>query len=433
MNVQNRLQLIHVMCIKLEGTSSRNDKEAIVESYRKMDSQLSSDITYVFEILAGQHKLGYTFIKPLYSKAIETIEDIRMFEDISIEEYLKPLYSIEDKSDSTIRHYCSRYYSMYRYLAPILNRWWKIGINKSQLAKLITSPMLAKKYEPGKHCVDKKEEYYITEKLDGNRCVAIYNFSIDEWEFVSRSGKALNVKFDMQRMPKGLVYDGEILSKQQIFNPGQRNFNSLSGAVNSKYGDKSDLIYNIFDIIDDVTPYKDRRAVLNSIHNDRAGVTSDTRILPLLAVLNQQAMESIDKLLEMVENWGGEGLMINVGSRKYEHKRTDALLKVKSVYTMDMKVIDIEYGTGKYCDAVGAIHCQAVDGNKVYCCRVGSGLSDDQRFNWVNRPENIIGKIVEVAYFSVSQDKNASGTNTYSLRFPRFKRIRTDKTTTSVD
>lgn len=433
MRILDRLQLMDRMCQELESTSSRNDKEAIVEFYRKKDSQLSSDITYMFEILAGQHKLGYTFIKPLCPKEMSLVEDGRLFEEISLEEYLKPLYSIDDKSELSIRNCCVRYYSVYKYLAPILNRWWKIGINKSQLAKTITSPMLAKKYEPGKHCIDKQDLYYITEKLDGNRCVAVFNFSIDKWEFVSRSGKTLNVQFDMIGMPKGLVYDGEILSKQQLFSPGQHNFNSLSGAVNSKYGDKSDLVYNIFDIVDDVTAYKDRRTALNSIQNDRAGVTSDVRILPLLAVLDYKAIDSLSELLTMVENWGGEGLMINLGSRKYEHKRTDALLKVKSVYTMDMLVTDIEYGTGKNEGLVGALWCEAADGNKKYYCKVGSGLSDDQRFAWSIHQESIIGKIIEVAYFSISQDKNSVGTNTYSLRFPRFKKIRTDKTTTSVD
>lgn len=430
MRILEKLQLIHRMCQELEGTSSRNEKEAIVEFYRKKDSQLSSDITYVFEILAGQHKLGYTFIRPSYSK---DIEDPRMLEEISLEEYLKPLYSIEDKSELTIKHYCARYCSVYKYLAPILNRWWRTGINKSQLSTLITSPMLAKKYEPGKHCIDKNDDYFITEKLDGNRCVAIFNFSNNEWEFVSRSGKKLKVNFDMIGMPKGLVYDGEILSRQQMINPGQANFNGLSGAINSKYGDKSDLVYNIFDIVDDATPYRDRRTTLNSIQNDRAGVTSNVRILPLIAVLKTQALDSLDSLLNMVESWGGEGLMINIGSRKYEHKRTDALLKVKSVYTMDMVVTDIEYGTGKNEGLIGALWCEANDGDKKYCCRVGSGLTDEMREAWAVNTNLIVGKIVEVAYFSISQDKNSRGSSVYSLRFPRFKKVRQDKDTTSVD
>ena len=134
----------------------------------------------------------------------------------------------------------------------------------------------------------------------------------------------------------------------------------------------------------------------------------------------------------MIESKGGEGLMINLGNRKYEHKRTDSLLKVKSTYTMDMRVIDYEEGTGKNEGLIGSLICSATEGNITYNCKVGSGLSDEDRYFWILHPDQIVGKIIEVAYFSLSQDKNAQGTNTYSLRFPRFKRIRTDKNETSI-
>ena len=320
-------------------------------------------------------------------------------------------------------------------MAPILNREYRTGINKSQVSKTVLSPMLAKKYEPGKHCNKEGEYYYITEKLDGNRCIARYNFEEEKWYFYSRSGKELKVNFDMLYMPEGLVYDGEILSRQQLKNPGQHNFNSLSGAVNSKYGDKSQLIYVVFDIVEDDTRYDARRLALNQIDNDREAYNSisNVRVLPCLDILTKDNMYKLDKILNDIEDKGGEGLMINLGSRKYEHKRTDSLLKVKSTYTMDMRVMAFSWGTGKYEDAVGALYCEAYDDKITYICNVGSGLNDEQRFAWANNPELIVGKIIEVAYFSTSQDKNSQGSCIYSLRFPRFKRIRTDKDTTSVD
>ena len=430
MLLKERLKLIDNMCSELYRNSSRTQKELIVKKYRDMDEQLSYDITYLFEILAGVHKLGYSFVQ---AKKTSSITDTRHETEMSLQKYLEPLYSNEDRTMSGIYIVCAPYFQFYDILNPILNRLWRLGIGKSQLDKLIIDPMLAKKYEPTKHCKDPNDLYFITEKLDGNRCISYWDHGLRKWVFYSRSGKELKVNFDMQYMPNNYVFDGEILSRQQIENPSQHNFNGLSGAINSKYGDKSDLVYMIFDIVDDTVCYEDRRYTLNEISNAREPVQSNVKILPLLACLQSKDMPKLPELLEIIENKGGEGLMINVGSAVYVHKRTDKLLKVKSTYTMDMRVVDFEYGEGKYEGAIGALVCEAYVYGMVYQCKVGSGLSDDQRFAWADNPDLILNEIIEVAYFSLSQDKNSQGTSVFSLRFPRFKRIRTDKTTTSVD
>lgn len=431
MTIEERLEAINNMCHQLEFTSSRLDKEYIVRVFKSMDEQLSKDIDYVFEILSGMHKLGYKFI--ITNDNIHA-EPVDASSELSLEEFIKPLYSIEDKSETTIYNACASYQHIARLMYCILNREWKIGINKSQLAVQSTSPMLAKKYEPGKHCKDVNEEYFLTEKLDGNRCIAKYNDEKESWEFISRSGKLLKVDFDMNNLPTSCIFDGEILSRDQMSNPGQHNFNATSGIINSIYSDEKDkLIYNIFDIIKEDMPYKARRALLAEIFKDFN--SNNVQLLPVIAIARSKNVEETVKIaLKAIEEIGGEGVMINLGSKNYVHKRTDALLKVKSVYTMDMRVFDIEYGTGKYEDVVGSLYCVATDTDKgiIYECSVGSGLSDDQRFLWAAKPEKILGKIVEVAYFSLSQDKNCEE-NKYSLRFPRLKRVREDKNDESVD
>ena len=138
-------------------------------------------------------------------------------------------------------------------------------------------------------------------------------------------------------------------------------------------------------------------------------------------------------MLAAVTDIGGEGIMINLGDRTYQHKRTDGLLKMKKVQTMDMLVINTEYGSGKYEGQVGALLCQiTTDDGKVISCNVGTGLSDEQRLDWAIHPENIVGKIVEIGYFSLSQSSDARGSRFYSLRFPRLKGVRNDKSETSV-
>ena len=85
---------------------------------------------------------------------------------------------------------------------------------------------------------------------------------------------------------------------------------------------------------------------------------------------------------------------------------------------MDMKVVQVCEGTGKYEGFVGAIKCIAdtSDGKHIEVY-VGSGLSDEQRFEWAKNENDIIGKIVEIGYFEVSQNSGQRGTNNYSYSY----------------
>ena len=180
----------------------------------------------------------------------------------------------------------------------------------------------------------------------------------------------------------------------------------------------------------DMVPYAERREVLDTL--DFGG---DTRLVKVLAKIdNAKDLEYLSsKILAEVTDIGGEGIMINLGDRTYQHKRTDGLLKMKKVQTMDMKVVDYEWGTGKYEGQIGALLCEAItDDGKVIRCSVGTGLSDVQRLDWALRPEDILGKIVEIGYFSLSQSSDARGSRFYSLRFPRLKGVRNDKSETSI-
>ena len=122
-------------------------------------------------------------------------------------------------------------------------------------------------------------------------------------------------------------------------------------------------------------------------------------------------------------------MMLNLGRGRYESKRSGNLLKYKKLNTMDMKVVDWEYGNGKYECAVGNLiaECTLPDGREV-SCKIGTGISDEQRFEWATNPDLILGKIIEVAYFELSQNSRTDGTKQYSLRFPRMKSVRNDKT-----
>ena len=414
-----------------------NEKRDIVNN---IPNELREDFDFIIGCLNGIYKFGYTYepVKPCGDVRNEnnTVKDVLEF-------LLEPV-KMHNLTQSNIARYTSQVYPWRHFFEPIINRTLKLGIGKSVLPKDGLSAMLAKKYE-GKVKYS-KGGYFVTEKLDGNRCIARYDGT--KWVFTSRNGKPMHVNFDMSGLPKEYIYDGEILAPQQVTmsnaiydmivnGEGEARkfegvFNKTSGLINQHTLNKQ-LIYNILDIMTDDVNYVDRRLELDNI--GKFELSNDVRILPCLARFDNDVdlRANLGYLLNKVVDVGGEGLMINTGSGKYLHKRTDELLKFKMVKTMDMKVTDFYYGTGKYEGMVGGITCEAEtpDGKRIFC-NVGSGLSDEDRLNWVLNPNRIRGKIVEVAYFDISQSSEDKGTNRYSLRFPRLKKVRYDKYETSI-
>lgn len=433
---QERIDYLEYVCNDLQDTTSLNEKRDIVNS---IIPECKDDFNYILEILANKYPLGYTYdpCRVLPSRYCTT--------NLTLREYLKPLWEPKKQADLSVTTCINamRKVDINPYfIASIVNRTLRLGIGKSLLDKSDTSPMLAKKFE-GTLNFDPLG-YYITEKLDGNRCIA--KFVNGKWTFWSRNGKPMNVDFDMSNFNPDFVYDGEVMTRAQTDRSRKlwedvcfprssissenkistEYFRATSGLINQHTLNK-DLVYNIFDIVDTSASYNERRQFLDTIIDGK-----NTRIVPILQKCNKNDTESITKLLDFVTSQGAEGLMINTASAKYEHKRTNSLLKYKQVQTMDMKVIDWEYGVGKYECMVGNLVCEIVtkDG-KYITCKVGSGLTDEQRLEWALKPDLILGKIVEVAYFSVSQNATTDGTMTYSLRFPRIKSVRKDKIITS--
>ena len=436
MTLQERVDYLSYIFDLLQDTNSRIEKEQIVKD---IDPKCKEDFDFIIECLAGKHKFGYTYKRYpfLYNSTIYamTVKSVLQF-------LLTPAKD-KDLSTENIMSYVSLTTNWADFFEPIVNRTLRLGIGESLVEKSIISPMLAKKFEGD--IKFSKDGYFVTEKLDGNRCIASWDG--EKWNFTSRNGKAMHVNFDMSCMDKRYVYDGEVLSPLQtsnskkledmVFGRGDSNFknndtdfNFTSGMINRHTTDKK-LVYNIFDIVDTNSSYIDRRMELETFN--RLDIGEDIRIVPVLAHYKtpDELKLYIWSLLNKVTDTGAEGLMINLANSNYLNKRTDQLLKLKKVYTMDMKVFDWSYGTGKYYNVLGNIYCQANFDGKVVTCSVGTGISDEQREDWALHPEKICGKIVEISYFSLSQESANRGTNRYSLRFPRLKRVRDDKEETS--
>lgn len=437
MTLTERCNYFNEIFNMLQATSSPIMKRQIISD---IQPELKEDFEYIIEVLTGKHVYGYSYWPS--DVILNGAEKINQWSIKEVLQWLQSPKRMGNLSIDNITLYVRSTSPWSWFFEPIVNRTLKLGIGKSILPKDGFTPMLAKKYE-GKIKYD-AAGYIITEKLDGNRCIASYEDG--DWVFRSRNGKLMRVNFDMGDLPKEFVYDGEIMSRAQtqasinlhrqirdnahivVYN---NEFSATSGLINRHTLNK-DLVYNIFDVMVDDVPYIDRRVELMKFEESYE-YGNDVRILPVLNTCGYNELEAVSShLLYLVTDMGGEGCMINRASGLYNHKRTDDLLKLKKVQTIDMKVYDFDWGNGKYEGMVGALKVECVtDDGKIIRCDIGSGLSDEQRLRWACDFGEICGKIVEVAYFSLSQTSADKGTNRYSLRFPRLKNIRDDKTNTS--
>ena len=171
------------------------------------------------------------------------------------------------------------------------------------------------------------------------------------------------------------------------------------------------------------TKYKIREATLKTFEDYPK---DNIKLIEILYKGNN--VDEILGLLEEYKSKGAEGLMANLENGIYEFKRSKNILKLKTMQTADVKVVDYEEGTGKNKGKLGALIVEFIHNDNTYRCRVGSGFSDEERTLYWNDIYLVMNKIVEVQYFEITSNSNGE----YGLRFPVWlSRIR-DKTEISM-
>lgn len=430
MKFHERCETIKSLFMQMQLTSSRTDKEILVSDFRKEHPELSEDLNFCFEVLAGRHKLGYTYEYMLNLKENPVSAEVRINEKFTIKDFVNSLLKACPPSEyGKAIAVESTPGEDRRFISWLVNRLYKLGYSNKEAMVDACSPMLAKKYP---ETFLPYHKYYVQEKLDGNRCIAYYDFDEECWKFKARSGKPLKVDFNMDWAEKVDIFDGEVMTAGHA---GSRDFTATSGLINSKYGDKSKLHYFIYDIVNPDMTYEERKQRLDKYAKRIEDFDEyadyeflNCTILKVIGITelypNPDYNTELNVLLDNIVNKGGEGLILRDPNGYYEcGKRSNNLLKYKKTQTMDLRVIGWNEGNGKYEGAIGSFVCE----NDEHTILVNvAGMSDDIRWS---DPNAWIGKIIEVAYFDISQSKT---NDKMSLRFPRLKRIRNDKDTTSV-
>lgn len=230
------------------------------------------------------------------------------------------------------------------------------------------------------------------------------------------------------RLFNNTVLDGEICLVDEN---GLENFQGIMKEIKRKNHTIQNPLLLAFDMLTleefenkkSITKYTDRVERLKEWYQLQNWNTSN-KVAKHLSIVNYErySPEALERWNQRVKEYNWEGLMFrkDVG---YEGKRTQNLLKYKMFMDEEFKVLGVEEGDAQELingvmhkiKCVGSLVIE-YRGNKV---NVGTGLSLEQRKRWYTHPEEIVGKIITVKFFSEVQDQNGK----YSLRFPVLKYV----------
>ena len=350
-------------------------------------------------------------------------------------EYLKANNTGTDQVIANIQQYLRDNAQYKDVLIEIFTKELTIGITATTINKVwgdvipTFGVMLAERYDENKDMFGPGRTFIISQKLDGLRCEGI---CANQIEFFTRKGQPYEgfteISKALSKFKKGYVYDGELLAK----NPGKlatKDLFRLTGSIARRDGEKTGLVFNIFDMIP-IEDFKKGYSPIPCIQRKEMLAAEFKRVKTdvLKLVENRYVGDDpsvIEEHLKSARLRDEEGIMINFADAGYECKRTKALLKYKKFNECDVRCIDVAEGQGRLKGTLGYITCEFMaPDNKTYIVECGSGFTDEQRKKYWKNPDLLIGKIVQLQYFDYSQNREGA----YSLRFPVWLDIiRTDK------
>lgn len=401
--------------INTQGTLAKSELLKSIIKQGDLDNELIKFLLNDFKV---------TYLSKL--KINKDVTDKVDYENIfSFSDYLDFLNNWVDGTDygiKTVNYYAMTSTGDSQFIKDIATKSIRLGIKAktyNKVAKELGTELIPEfNIQLGTSIDNLKDNYvfkdmYVTEKLDGVRCVAVINGR--NVTLFARSGRVIEGLTDIETVLRAnfnnVTLDGELLYNDPM-NLAEDTFRKTMEIIGSK-GNKKDIIYNVFDIIND-KKYKYRRSMLETLIPE----TDFTHKIPLL--YHGDDIDKVFKIRDEMIKDGSEGVMINIGDAFYQKKRTKDLIKLKQVNDSDGLVKAIYEGEGKYKNKLGAIDITYKDS----IVRIGSGFTDDERVKYWNNPELLVGKVGTYKFTTVSHNEKD---DTVNLRFGRWVGIRYDK------
>jgi DNA ligase-1 len=258
-------------------------------------------------------------------------------------------------------------------------------------------PMLAKSYDKDGHKITFPA--YVQPKLDGHRCIAIYqDGEVTLW---SRTRKRItgvpHIERELAAALSNVDYTQPIILDGELYNHDYKDrFEELTSFIRSATPKPGHEVvqYWVYDIVCDA-PYSQRDGMLGFMKRHFDGKT--------LNVLDAYLVDDEDEAMSLFEtalSMGFEGAMLRNVNGKYVGKRSADLQKVKVFQDSEFEVLDVEEGKGKMAGKAMFV-CDAGNG-KTFRVKM-MGALDDLATMYQNR-DQYIGQQLTVKYQNFSAD-----------------------------
>lgn len=311
-----------------------------------------------------------------------------------------------------------------------------------------TNFMLADSAKDSKDLFEKFEKYPVISnyKYDGiraqvhlnNRKVKIFSRNLEE---ITRYFPEI-VEGARGLTPSALILDGEIVP----FKDGKPlSFQALQQRLRrvERREDETPIRYFAFDLLYMKNP------IIHDPLSRRLELLRSVRLAGALGMAEEREvsrLEEIQSMFEESKSLGYEGLVVkNLASSYTPGRRGKNWVKLKKeLDTLDVVIVAAEFGHGKRAGMISDYTFAVRDGDELKVVgKAYSGLTDseilemtellkqlttqDMGYRRIVKPQVIL----EVAFDAVQKsNRHDSG---YALRFPRIKRIRSDKSVTQID
>ena len=207
-----------------------------------------------------------------------------------------------------------------------------------------------------------------------------------------------------------LVLDGEIMSS---------DFQSMqqSAFANKRGTTVGDVKFHVFDFLPieewNTGKFECKKSVRLEVLNGLAEEFDDNLVL-----VDNMYVDTVDKVLELEQQYlalGYEGVMVVPDIEYYKGRKSNRLMKFKTMLSQDCEVIGFYEGTAgtRNEGRLGGLVLRQENGLE---CECGSGFSDEDREYIWNNQDEFLGRIVEIKYQEL--------TNHNIMRFPIFVRWR---------